>query len=228
MSMSSPARRRSTLPSCGRRRSPMSMPARIFSRVITGSTIAGAIASTSCSTPSMRNRTRARLPWGSMCMSEAPCFSARPISVFSRLTVGASEASSRSRPSSTELRPGPGAASLSRPRRAFSTSNCSSLASRSSQGSCPWLSHSLTSRSSGAWVANTQRPSGRSMGSQPRSSRKSSGNSSTPSGGCQSAAKRAGSTGAPSSRLKMPGSESADRLPMFTRICSSRPPYFCW
>ncbi len=91
----------SILPSCGRLFSAMSIPDNIFNREITGNCKRLGMVSASCSTPSTRYRIRLRPLTGSMCISEAPIFKPLAIKELSKLTVGASLASSRNLSSSS-------------------------------------------------------------------------------------------------------------------------------
>ena len=77
-------------PSCGMRRSAMLMSAMIFSRLMTPDWIALGERMTSCSTPSMRNRTRRSCSVGSRWMSDARSWIAWVISRLTYLTIGAS------------------------------------------------------------------------------------------------------------------------------------------
>ena len=156
ISTSSPPIRSSIFPSWGRLRSAISIAASIFSRVMTGATMAAGMLSISWSTPSMRKRTRARPACGSMCMSDAPRRRALAINELSRLTVGASDASSRSRSSSTSDRPSSCNSLFSRPTRARSTSKSSAESScKTGRDACS-ASQALTSRSNGEQLANSQ------------------------------------------------------------------------
>ena len=93
------ARRRSTLrwlsrtvirPFCGTRRSVMSTLAMIFSREMSADWTPWGTLSISCSTPSMRNRTRMSPSLGSRCRSEARLEIACSISELTYRTIGAS------------------------------------------------------------------------------------------------------------------------------------------
>ena len=77
-------------PSCGIRRSAMLMSAMILSRLMTPDWIALGERMTSCSTPSMRKRTRRSCSVGSRWMSEARSWIAWVISRLTYLTIGAS------------------------------------------------------------------------------------------------------------------------------------------
>ena len=77
-------------PSCGIRRSAMSMSAMILSRLVTPAVMVRGERMTSCSTPSMRNRTRRSFSVGSMWMSEARSEIACEISRLTNFTIGAS------------------------------------------------------------------------------------------------------------------------------------------
>ena len=77
-------------PSCGIRRSAMLMSAMIFSREMTPDWIVLGERMTSCSTPSMRNRTRRSRSAGSMWMSDARSWIAWVMSRLTNLTIGAS------------------------------------------------------------------------------------------------------------------------------------------
>ena len=75
-------------PSCGMRRSAMLMSAMIFSRLMTPDWMRLGERMTSCSTPSMRYRTRRSCSVGSMWMSEARSWIAWVISRLTNLTIG--------------------------------------------------------------------------------------------------------------------------------------------
>ena len=77
-------------PSCGMRRSAMLMSAMILSREMTPLWIALGERMISCSTPSMRYRTRRSCSPGSRWMSEARSWIAWVISRLTYLTIGAS------------------------------------------------------------------------------------------------------------------------------------------
>ena len=88
-------------PSCGTRRSAMSMSAMIFRRLMTPAWIERGDRMMSCSTPSMRNRTRSSRSPGSMWMSEARSAIAWAMSRLTNLTIGASSTISLTRASSS-------------------------------------------------------------------------------------------------------------------------------
>ena len=79
----------------------MSIPERILIRDNTACCNCGGIDSASCKMPSTRKRARWRLPFGSICRSEAPSLMPLTIRLFTKLTVGAPKASSLNRASSS-------------------------------------------------------------------------------------------------------------------------------
>ena len=104
------ARRRSTClpaavtvsrPSWGSRRSEMSTSAMIFRRLVTPELTDRGARMISCSTPSMRNRTRRSRSPGSRWMSDARSCTAWVMSRLTKRTMGASSTTSGSRPRSS-------------------------------------------------------------------------------------------------------------------------------
>jgi len=89
-----PARLSRARPSCGRRRSEMSSPERILSRLIREAAADLGAVITSRSTPSTRNRTRTPSRSVSTCTSLAPWLTASPSSRSTSLTAGASSTAS--------------------------------------------------------------------------------------------------------------------------------------
>ena len=89
MSMARPSTVMATWPSWGRRRSTMFMPASTFSRLTIAPPMLPGSATTSCSTPSMRNRTRTVSPIGSTWTSDARSRSAWASSRLTTCTTGA-------------------------------------------------------------------------------------------------------------------------------------------
>ena len=88
-------------PSCGLRRSAMSMSLMIFSRLVTPDAMALGERMISCSTPSIRYRIRRQSSAGSTWMSLARSWIAWVMSMLTYLTIGASSTISRTLVSSS-------------------------------------------------------------------------------------------------------------------------------